>query len=90
MVCFQCLIVVTCSAHSRIWFLWFPQVTWVVRLGITCHYITLHEDQDHLEQSSHDASNICEDTEHERNPDDPEEEAEQAAAEGAGCKVAVA
>ena len=28
--CFQCLIVATCSAHSRIWFLWFPHVTWVV------------------------------------------------------------
>ena len=57
---------------------------------MSLHYITLHEDPDHLEQSSHDASNICEDTEHERNPDDPEEEAEQAAAERAGCKVAVA
>ena len=58
--------------------------------GSIRHYITLHEDPDHLEQSSHDASNICEDTEHERNPDDSEEEAEQAAAERAGCKVAVA
>ena len=61
-----------------------------IRHYIPFHYITLHEDPDHLEQSSHDASNICEDTEHERNPDDSEEEAEQAAAEGAGCKVAVA
>ena len=63
---------------------------WSIRHYMSLHYITLHEDPDHLEQSSHDASNICEDTEHERNPDDSEEEAEQAAAERAGCKVAVA
>ena len=51
--------------------------------------VSMHNIEHHLEQASHDAANISENAEHEGNPDDSKEKAEETAAEGARSKIAI-
>ena len=52
--------------------------------------VSMHNIEQHLEQASHDAANISENAEHEGDPDDSKEKAEETAAEGARSKIAIA
>ena len=51
--------------------------------------VHMHIIEQHLEQASHDAANISENAEHEGDPDDSKEKAEETAAEGARSKIAI-